>query len=330
MGEKTTDSESQEAQEFLNIPATSSSTANLAPYLLHQSSHDDPSSNCGDTVAVDAFLQSRMIIMAPASIPDITKELHHYGAAQPGFPRSSQGHVFSLSTENSDAEPLSNNHSESLPLLNIEGEGLDVPVSGQADSEVSSGSFDIDQHGKFVVDELFREWNPKHRTPGFQMKSDQHGMPSEETLQRGIVGSLDPTQSDQTLDRIMAGSEEDSNEHSLQKNNKKYGEMECPLAGSRQQNPNLCPTGKDEFDKAEQFLMPALDEGGHHWWPLAAHCTPPFKKLKKEHQLGTRIVHGPVNFPDFSGKGEQQVSGLVWWDPCKQQPETDQAAFKKG
>jgi hypothetical protein len=183
MGEKTTDSESEEAQEFLNIPATSSSTANLAPYLLHQSSHDDPSSNCGDTVAVDAFLQSRMIIMAPASIPDITKELHHYGAAQPGFPRSSQGHVFSLSREKSDAEPLSNNHSESLPLLNIEeigreGEGLDVPVSGQADSEVSSGPFDIEQHGKFVAAELFREWNLKHRTPGFQMKSDQHGMPS--------------------------------------------------------------------------------------------------------------------------------------------------------
>jgi len=62
--------------------------------------------------------------------------------------------------------------------------------------------------------------------------------------------------------------------------------------------------GKDEFDKAEQFFMPALDEGGHLSWPLDAHCTPPFKKLKKKHQLGTRIVHGPVNFPDFSGKGE--------------------------
>jgi hypothetical protein len=308
MGEKTTDSESQEAQEFLNIPATRSSTNNPAPYPLRPSSHDDPSSSCRDAVAVDAFLQSGMLIMAPASIPDITKELHHYGAAQPGFPRSSQGHVFSLSREESDAEPLSNNHSESLPLLNIEeigleGEGLDVPVSGQADSEVSSGVFDIDI-AKFVADELFRDWNLMHKTPGFHMKSDQLGMPSEQTWQRGIVGSCDPTHSDQTLDHIMAGGEEDSNEHCWQKNNKKFGQMECPLAGSRQQNPNLCPTGKDEFDKQDQFLLPALDEGGHHWWPLAAHCTPPFKKLKKEHQPGTRIVHGPVNIPDFSGKGE--------------------------
>ncbi|CAM6023722.1 unnamed protein product [Sphagnum balticum] len=303
MGEKTTDSESQEAQEFLNIPATRSSTANLAPYPLHPSSHDDPSPSCRDAVGVDALLQSSMLIMAPASIPDITMKL--------GFPRSSQGHVLSPSTEKSDAEPLSNNHSESLPLLNIEeigldGEGLDVPVSGQADSEVSSGVFDIDQHGKLVADELFRGWNLKHKTPGFHVKSDQLGMPSEQTLQRGIVASWDPTRSDQSLDRIMAGSEEDSNEHCWQKNNKKYGQMECPLAGSRQKNPNLCPSGKDEFDKQ----LPALDEGGHHSWPLAAHCTPPFKKLK-EHQLGTSIVHGPVNFPDFSGKGEVYLAMIT-------------------
>jgi hypothetical protein len=237
--------------------------------------------------------------MAPASIPDITMEL--------GFPRSFQGHVLSPSTEQSDAETLSNNHSESLPLLNIEevsldGEGLVVPVSGQADSEVPSGAFDIDQHGKFVADEIFRGWNLKHKTPGFHVKSDQLGMPSEQTWQRGIVGSRDPTCFDQSLDHIMADSEEDSKEHCWQKNNK-CGQMECPLAGSQQQNPNLCPTGKDEFDKQEHFLLPALDEDGHHRWPLTADCTPPFKKLK-EHQLGTRIVNGPVNFPDFSGKGE--------------------------
>jgi hypothetical protein len=301
MGEKTMDSESQEAQEFLNIPATRSSTVNLAPYPLHPSSHDDPSSSCRDAVAVDSFLQSGMLIMAPTSIPDITMELE--------FPRSSQGHVLSPSREESDAEPLSNNHSESLPLLNIEeigldDEGLDMPVSGQADSEVSLGAFDIDQLGKFVADGLFPDWNLKHKTPGFDMKSDQLGMPSEQTFQRGIVGSRDPTRSDQSLDRIMAGSDEDSSEHCWQKNNKKYGQMGCPLAVSRQKNPNLCPTGKDEFDKREKFLLPALDEGGHHWWPLAAHGTLPFKKQKKEHQLGTRIVHGPVNFSDFSGKEE--------------------------